>query len=131
MKLPQPYPCSVMYSILILATLVLPGYARAECTEYRIVEYEDRVEAVCVGEPLTEAQKKTNQEEERRLEVEAQRQRVEDQKRQREADRASKAQAEAEAEGDRKRRGIPPVVPVVPQAPVNRSPITNPQIIYK
>jgi len=131
MKSPlQPYVCPVRYAILMLlaTALALPGYARADCKEFKIVEYEDRVEAVCVGEPLTEAQKKTNQEEERRLELEAQRQRVEDQKRQREADRASKAQAEAEAAGDRKRRGMPPVVP---QAPVNRNTTTNPQLIYK
>ena len=117
-----------MYTILILATLTLPGYARADCTEYKIVEYEDRVEAVCVGEPLTEAQKKANLDEERRLELEAQRQRVEDQRKQREAERAGKAQAEAEAERERKKKSMQPTVP---QTPGNRSPITNPQIIYK
>lgn len=114
---------------MLLAAVLLPaGYARAECKEFRIVEYEDRVEAVCVGEPMTEAQKKTSQEEERRLEQEVQRQRIEDQKRQREADRVSRAQAEAEAAGERKRRNMPPVTP---QAPVNRNTTTNPQILFK
>lgn len=131
MKAPfQPYTHPLRHSIhmLLAALLLLPGQARADCKEFRIVEYEDRVEAVCVGEPLTEAQKKTSLEEEKRLELEAQRQRVEEQKRQREADRASRAQAEAEAAGERKKRSMQPVTP---QAPVNRSTITNPQIIYK
>jgi Skp family chaperone for outer membrane proteins len=131
MKSPlQPCLHPVMRTILMLlvAALTLPEHARAECKEFKIVEYEDRVEAVCVGEPLTETQKKANLEEEKRLELEAQRQRVEEQKQQREADRASKAQAEAEAAGDRKRRGIPPVTP---QPPVNKNTTTNPQILYK
>ena len=126
----QSYACPVMQSILMLlaAALLLPLHARAECKEYRIVEYEDRVEAVCVGEPLSEAQKKTNLEEERRQEQEAQRRRVEDQRRQSEADRASKAQAEAEAAGERKRRNKQPATP---QPPLNMPMTTNPQIIYK
>jgi hypothetical protein len=114
--------------MLLAAALLFPLRARAECKEFKIVEYEDRVEAVCVGEPLSEAQKKTKQEEERRLEQEAQRQRVEDQRRQSEADRASKAQAEAEAAEALKRRNTQPSIP---QPQLNMPTTTNPQIIYK
>jgi septal ring factor EnvC (AmiA/AmiB activator) len=113
--------------MLLVAILVFPQLARAECKEYKIVEYEDRVEAVCVGEPLTEAQKKAKLEEEKRQELEAQRQRAEDTKRQSEAAAASKAQAEAEAAAERKRQEFKPVTP---QLPVNKT-ITNPQILYK
>ena len=124
----QPYAHPVIQTLLVaaVAVLLLPQIARAECKEMKIVEYEDRVEAVCVGEPLTEAQKKANLEEEKRQEAEVQRQRVEEQKRQREADRASKARAEAEAAEERKRRNAQPATP--PRAPVTT---TNPQIIYK
>jgi len=115
----------VIQSLLVaaVAALLLPHIARAECKEMKIVEYEDRVEAVCVGEPLTEAQKKANLEEEKRQEAEVQRQRVEEQKRQREAAAASKSKSEAEL----KKRNIPPVTP---PAPVNRD-VTNPQILYR
>jgi hypothetical protein len=128
MKSPlQPHVDPVIHSILVLlaAVLLLPGHARAECREFRIVEYEDRVEAVCVGEPLSEAQKKANLEEERRQELEAQRQRVEEDKQQRAAAAATKAKADAEAE--RKRRSTPPATP----PPVNKSTTTNPQILFK
>ena len=131
MKSPlQSYVDPVRHSILVLlaAVLLLPGHARAECKEFKIVEYEDRVEAVCVGEPLTEAQKKVNLEEEKRQELEAQRQRVEEQKQQRAAAAASKAKADAEAADERRKRNIPPVTP---QPPVNRNTITNPQILIK
>lgn len=131
MKSPlQPYIYPVMYSILMLlvVVLLLPGHARAECKEFKIVEYEDRVEAVCVGEPLTEAQKKVNLEEEKRQELEAQRQRAEEMKRQTEAAAASKAQAEAAAAAERKKQEIKPVTP--PQ-PVNKNTTTNPQILFK
>jgi cobalamin-dependent methionine synthase I len=129
MKSPlQPFVYCLMHTIstLLVAALVLPQLARAECKEYKIVEYEDRVEAVCVGEPLTEAQKKANLEEEKRQELDAQRQRAEDMKRQTDAAAASKAQAESEA-ADRKRRDIKTVTP---QQPVNKT-TTNPQIRYK
>lgn len=36
--------------LLMLASLILPQPSFAECQEYEIVEYENRVEAVCVGE---------------------------------------------------------------------------------
>jgi cobalamin-dependent methionine synthase I len=97
--------------MLLASALVLPQLARAECKEYKIVEYEDRVEAVCVGEPLTEAQKKANLEEEKRQEQEAQRQKAEEMKRQSEAAAAGKAKAEAEAAADRKKQDIKPVIP--------------------
>jgi hypothetical protein len=118
----------IMHTILLLALLTFPQGVRAECTELKIVEYEDRVEAVCVGEPLTEAQKKANLEEEKRQEVEAKRQRSEEMRIQKEADRASKAQAEAEAASERKRRSTPPVTP---PPPVNKNTTTNPQILFK
>jgi hypothetical protein len=119
----------VMHSILLLvALLTFPQGVRAECTEFKIVEYEDRVEAVCVGEPLTEAQKKANLEEEKRQEVEAQRQRGEELRIQKEAARASKAQAETEAASERKKRSTPPVTS---QPPVNKNTTTNPQILFK
>ena len=125
----RPYICPVRYTFpMLLMSLLLPGRVRADCTEYRIVEYEDRVEAVCVGEPLTEAQKKANLEEERRQEMEAQRQKVEEQRRQREAERAGKAQADAEAERERKKKSAQPATP---QPPLNRPTTTNPQILYK
>jgi hypothetical protein len=114
--------------MLLAAALLLPQYARAECKEFRIVEYEDRVEAVCVGEPLTDAQKKTNLEEERRQEMEVQRQRTEELKQQKEAAADSKVQAEAEAAAERKKQEIKPVTS--PQ-PVNRNTTTNPQILFK
>jgi len=123
---PHVYPLMQAIVMLLAAVLLFPLRARAECKEFKIVEYEDRVEAVCVGEPLTEAQKKTRQEEERRQEQEAQRQRIEDQRRQSEADRSSKARAEAEAAEERKRRNAQPATPSRP--PVTT---TNPQIIYK
>jgi preprotein translocase subunit SecD len=125
--LPLVYSLKRTIQMLLVAVLVFPQLARAECKEYKIVEYEDRVEAVCVGEPLTEAQKKTKLEEEKRQELEAQRQRAEDMKRQTEAAAASKAQAEAEAAAERKKQELKPMTP---QLPVNRT-ITNPQILYK
>jgi len=114
--------------ILLAAVLLLPEYSRAECKEFKVVEYEDRVEAVCVGEPLTDAQKKANQEDDRRQELENHRQRTEELKRQRDAAAAGKAQAAAEAEAERKRRNTPPAVP---KPPANRNTSTNPQILFK
>lgn len=115
--------------LLSLASLAAPRSVLAECKEFKIVEYEDRVEAVCVGEPLTEAQKKANQEEEKRYEAEARRQRAEEHKREREAAAANKAQAETAAADERKKRILQPGTP--PQTPPNRNITTNPQILYK
>lgn len=106
---PLPYLYPILYTTiaLLVGVLVLPVSVRAECKELKIVEYEDRVEAVCVGEPLTEAQKKANLEDEKRQELAAQRQRAELQKRDREAVTASKAQVLEE----RKRQTAQPPVP--------------------
>ena len=51
----QSYARSVaaVCAVLLVAILALPRSVAAECQELKIVEYEDRVEAVCVGEPLT------------------------------------------------------------------------------
>lgn len=126
----QPCGCPARCAIIgmLAAALLFPGHVRAECKEFKIVEYEDRVEAVCVGEPMTEAQKKTSLEEERRQEQEAQRQRIEDLRRQKEAERVERARAEAEAAGERKRRNQPPIAP---QAPATGTTHTNPQILFK
>jgi cobalamin-dependent methionine synthase I len=118
------YPALQITLVLLAAALLLPGHARAECREFKIVEYEDRVEAVCVGEPLTEAQKKANLEEEKRQEEKSRRQIVEEQNQQREAAAADKSRAADE----RKKQELKPVT--APQ-PGNKIPITNPQILYK
>jgi hypothetical protein len=102
-KLNESYVCSVIKPILmvLLVVLLLPAVARAECKEFKIVEYEDRVEAVCVGEPLTEAEKKAIQDEDKRRTAEDQRQRAAEQKRERdEAATASKSKAQAQAQAD-------------------------------
>jgi hypothetical protein len=114
--------------VLLVAVLGLPRGVRSECKEFKIVEYEDRVEAVCVGEPLTEAQKKINQEEERSQEMEARRKRSEESRRQQEDAMAAKLKVEAEAAAERKRLVKPP--PASPQ-PANRNTTTNPQLLFK
>jgi cobalamin-dependent methionine synthase I len=126
----QPFVYSPVHTIylLLVAALVLPQFVRAECKEYKIVEYEDRVEAVCVGEPLTEAQKKANLEDEKRQELEARRQRAEEVKRQTEAEAAEKARAAAEAAAELKNREIKPVTP--PKS-INKNSTTSPQILFK
>jgi hypothetical protein len=106
------------FFLLTVLLLLISRSAFADCKEFKIVEYEDRVEAVCVGEPLTEAQKKANQEEQSRLDRETQRQRIEEQNRQREAIRAEKAKIDAEEVATRKKRDIKPLNP---QQPANRS----------
>jgi biotin carboxyl carrier protein len=122
------YPALQTTLVLLAAALLLPGHARAECREFKIVEYEDRVEVVCVGEPLTEAQKKANLEEEKRQEEKSRRQRVEDLNQQRETAAADKSRAEAEAAAGRKKQETKPVTAPLPG---NKNPITNPQILYK
>jgi len=109
---------------LLVVLLLIPRSAFADCKEFKIVEYEDRVEAVCVGEPLTEAQKKANQEEQSRLDSETQKQRVAEQLRQRDAARAEKAKAESEAAAERKKRDIKPQTPQIPAS-------RNPNILMK
>lgn len=58
--------------IWALFTVALPAQTvRAECIEYRIVDYGDRIEAVCVGAPLTEEQKEEiNQQALKQVEIE-------------------------------------------------------------
>lgn len=121
------YDVIITSGMLMLATaLVFPGYARAECLEFKIVEYEDRVEAVCVGEPLTEAQKKANLEEEKRQEQLNQRQKAEQLRVEKESAAANKARTEAEAAALRKSQAAKPVPP---RQPLNRNTSSNPQII--
>jgi hypothetical protein len=83
--------------IMLAAAASSPNCVRAECKDYKIVEYEDRVEAVCVGEPETEAQKKITMEEQVNLDREGHKAYVEEQKRLREKAIADRYQAEAEA----------------------------------
>ena len=121
--------CSVVQVVIIVlaAVMLLPEAVFAECKEFKIVEYEDRVEAVCVGEPLTEAQKKANQEDEKRQEAEVQRQRMVEQKRERDAAAANKAQTEAAAVAERKKKNSPPVTPqTIQEKNINRNSI-NPR----
>lgn len=114
----HPYVYSLLNTVLMLlvSVLMLPQHVQAECKEFKIVEYDDRVEVVCVGEPLTDAQKKKNLEEEQRQELDAQRQRAEVSKR--EATAASKAQASAKTPDDSKRRNMQPATP---QKPANKN----------
>lgn len=128
---PQTYACSVMHTVLVLmaATLVLPQGVHAECLEYKIVEYEDRVEAVCVGELLTEAQKKAKLEEEKRQEAETQHQRAEELRLLKEINASNRAKAEAEADAERKKQQD--LQPVTQPPPVTKNKTTNPQLIYK
>jgi hypothetical protein len=43
--------------------------AHSECVEYKIIEHEDSVEAVCVGKPLTAEEQKAFLEEERKQQL--------------------------------------------------------------
>jgi len=109
--------------VLLVAVLLLPRGVFAECKELKLVEYEDRFEAVCVGEPLTEAQKKANLDEERRQEAAAQRQRMEEQRRQRETASTRKAQEDAAAAAERNKKSAQPAQP---PKPVDRNMINRP-----
>ena len=101
--------------LALLGSLVLvPATARSECKEYKIVEYEDRVEAVCVGEPLTEAEKKAIQEEEKRQELENRRAKVQEDRRRKEEELAAAAEErkKKQAEIDNMKKGVrPPTSP--------------------
>jgi hypothetical protein len=109
---PTPLELSVFPTILLLVALLsFPRGVRAECAEFKIVEYEDRVEAVCVGEPPTEAQKKAALEEQKRLDQEAYREKIEERNRQREQATAEKIRADAEAATERRRKDSQPVTP--------------------
>lgn len=114
------YQNSFMFLIvvtLIMPLLAFPRFVLAECKEFEIVEYEDRVEAVCVGKPPTEAEKAAAQAEQRRQEQESQRQKIKEINLQREeAARVTKAKADAEAAAtkagaERKKRNVPPTTP--------------------
>lgn len=94
---PIVYPVRHAIHIVFAAALLLPRGAVAECLEYRIVEYEDRVEVVCMGEQLTETQNKVNLEEEQRQEAETLRQRSEELRLLKSIAESNKDQAEAEA----------------------------------
>jgi flagellar biosynthesis GTPase FlhF len=120
---PNVYPVGHTTFLVLLAVLLLPRLVLAECKELQIVEYEDRVEAVCVGEPLTEAQKKANQEEERRQEAAAaQRQRSEEQRLQSETALAKKAREAVDAEAERRKKSAQPGTP---QKPSDKNTITD------
>jgi hypothetical protein len=119
---PRTYLAATAFLATMTAVLSAPRYLYADCKEYKIVEYEDRVEAVCVGEPLTEAQIKANQEEQKRLDREAQQKRVEEQNRQREQDRAEKSKAQEEAAAEQRRKGVPPGKPAMPAVPATPPP---------
>jgi len=99
-------------SILLMLSAVLsfPHNSRAECEEYRIVEYEDRVEAVCVGEHLTEAEKKTRMEEQKRQELEEKRNRDDQLRLLKSISEQKKVEAEAEARNKQKQQNPEPVV---------------------
>jgi Skp family chaperone for outer membrane proteins len=66
---------------IMLAIAVMASSAFADCKEFKMVELEDRVEVVCVGEPPTPAQLKARAEEEKRQEAETKRQKSEEDKR--------------------------------------------------
>lgn len=94
-------------ALLMLAATALAGVsdARAECKEYNVVEFEDRVEVVCVGEPLTAAQKQALAEEERRQELEYKRQQAAEERRQKEAEN-ERTRKQAQAEVERKKQEV-------------------------
>ncbi len=109
----------VVYIVVtpIISLMTFPHPVFAECQEFKIVEYEDRIEAVCVGEPLTEAEKKAALADQRRQEQESQRQKAIEQNQQREeAAKEAKAKTDAEAAtaktaAERKKQNIPPIKP--------------------
>jgi hypothetical protein len=58
-------------AVLITATVISSTLSHAECVEYRIVEHEDSVEAVCVGKPLTAEEEKARLAEEKKEQLKA------------------------------------------------------------
>jgi len=99
--------------LLVAGTLaVCPALVRAECKEYKIVEFEDRVEAVCVGEPLTEAEKKALQEEEKRQELENKKLRAQEDRQRKDAEIAAAAEEKrrVRAEAEKKKQETRPPV---------------------
>jgi len=69
--------------LLIAACLNVSAVAFAECNEYMLVEYEDKIEAVCIGDQVPSAQKQAPAaaEEENNQEQEFIRQKAEDNQR--------------------------------------------------
>lgn len=109
----------VVIALITAALHTLPSAAFAECKEFEIVEYEDRVEAVCVGEPLTPAQKKAMADEEKRQELEYRRQKAEEDRRQREID-AANARTKSQSDAERKRLESKPPTPKTDSKPQNK-----------
>lgn len=93
--------------IPLLASLLAPVSAGAECKEYKAVELEDRIEAVCVGEPLTAAELKAKADEEKRQELEARRQKSEEERRQKDIEVAA-AKNKSQEEAARKKQEVRP-----------------------
>lgn len=63
-------------SLIFLTSVVVPGSAFSECLEYKIIEHEDSVEAVCVGPPLTEAELKAKKADEAKERQQAEKERA-------------------------------------------------------
>jgi len=108
---------SFSLSIMLVTTFVTPNSVFADCKEFRIVETDDRVEVVCVGDPPTPAQLKAKAEDEKRQELENKRQKTEADRRQKDAEIAN-AKIKAQEEAARKK---PEVKPVPPRQPVEKS----------
>ncbi len=109
--------------IVLIALAVCPNLAGAECKEYKIVEFEDRVEAVCVGEPLTEAEKKAIQEEEKRQELENRKLRAQQDRQRKDAEIANAAEEKrrvrVEAEKKKQETRPPVTAPASEKGKVN------------
>jgi preprotein translocase subunit SecF len=93
--------------ISLLLILLAPVSVCAECKEYKVVEFEDRIEAVCVGEPLTAAELKAKADEEKRQELEARRQKSEEERRQKDIEVAA-AKNKSQEETARKKQEVKP-----------------------
>jgi flagellar biosynthesis GTPase FlhF len=101
---------AVASSLILTLSMLLPMIPTAvfaECKEFNLVEYEDRIEAVCVGEPLTAAQKQALADEDKRQELEAKRRKTEEERRQKEAETAD-AKKNAQAVAEQKKQEAKP-----------------------
>jgi septal ring factor EnvC (AmiA/AmiB activator) len=118
-----PRVFSFSLSLVLIAGVMAPCPVFADCKEYRMVESDDKVEVVCVGDPPTPAELKARAEEEKRQEQENRRQRAEAENRQKAAETASaKAKAQEEAarkneEAARKKKETKPDYPKQPGDP--------------
>ena len=90
----QTKPLSGLIAAAALLSLLLTGLAAAECLEYKIVETEDSVEAVCVGKPLTPEEQKQLQEEEARARKAAEEEQKQKKARQEQEERAARREQE-------------------------------------